>query len=146
MPRDVSISPSITDLTNDQLTKHQNECLAANNDLPSKSGLQLKKTETEYNPGSSTVIEGSIHANESEGSHQRNCGNPKDPKNVEIPEIPVTGYPPQEYCTEYDQQTNISGSFQQSGQKPVRPHNVSRFKQPDSKRNELDTRQIFTDL
>jgi hypothetical protein len=93
MSRDESISPSITDLTNDKLTKHQSEY------------------------GSSKVTERSIHVTESEGSQQHNT-----------------------------QQINISGSVQP----PVRPHHVSRFKQPESERgdirNDLDTRQIFTDL
>ena len=133
MSRDESISPSITDLTNYQLTKHKN-------DLPSKSRFQPNN---EYNPESSTVTEWSIHVNESDGSHQDNWRIPEDPKNVEIPEIPVTGYPPQECCTEFAPQSNINGSFQQGGHKP---DNDSRFKEQDSKRNEHDTSQIFTDL
>jgi hypothetical protein len=113
--------------------------LSANNNLPSKSGVQLKKTETEYNPGSFTVTERSIYVNESDGSHQDNWRIPEDPKNVEIPDIPATGYPPQECCREYAHQSNI----QQGGHKH---DNDSRFKEQDSKRNEHDTSQIFTDL
>ena len=122
MSRDESISPSIIDLTNEQLTKHQND----------------------YD--NSTVTERCIHVNENEGSHQHNWGNPQKNKNVEIPEMAVTGCTPQEYCTEYAHQTNISGSFQHSEHNPARPHNVSRFKQQESNRNDLDTSQIFTDL
>ena len=112
--RDESISPSITDLTNDKLTKHQNEY------------------------GSSKVTERSIHVTESDGSQQHNWGNTAEPKNVEIPEMPVSGYPPQECWAENTHQINVCGIFQQGGHKPVRPHHVSRFKQPDSERHKAD--------